>query len=65
MGRKETAIQRAARNVGLHMNLQDVVDGIEEELLVIDSEYHVLFANSAVRGRFQKGAKWPIVRLCY
>jgi len=65
MSRKETAIQRAARNVGLDMNLQDVVDGIEEELLVIDSEYRVLFANSALRGRFQKGAKWPIGRLCY
>ena len=65
MSRKETAIQRTARNVGLDMNLQDMVDGIEEELLVIDSEYRVLFANSAVRGRFQKGAKWPIGRLCY
>ena len=65
MCRKETAIQRAARNAGLDITLQDIVDGVEDELLVIDREYRVKFANSAVRGRFQKGAESLIGRLCY
>ena len=35
MDKKETAIQRAARNVGLDVSLQDIVDSVEDELLVI------------------------------
>lgn len=65
MGRKETAIQPATGNTGLDISPQDIADGMEDELLVIDSDYRVLFANSAVRGRFQKGAESPIRRLCY
>ncbi len=65
MGRKDTAIQRRAKNVGLDLAPQDLVDAIEDELLVIDSKYRVRFVNSAVRRRFQKGAKSPIGRLCY
>jgi len=65
MGRKDTAIQRKVRNVGLDITLQDIVDSVEDELLVIDSKYRVRFVNSAVRGRFQKGAASLIGRLCY
>ena len=54
-----------SRTRALDITLQDVVDGVEDELLVIDSEYRVRFANSEVRGRFQRGAKSPIGRLCY
>ena len=50
---------------GLDITPQDLVDGLEDELLVIDSEYRVRFANLAVRDRFQKGAESPIGRLCY
>lgn len=35
MRRKETAIQRGARNVGLDITLLDIVDGMEDELLLI------------------------------
>ena len=65
MSRKDTAIQRAAVNAGLDINLQDIMDGMEDELLVIDRNYRVRFANSAVRDRFQKGGKSPVGRLCY
>ena len=65
MGKNKTAIQQVARNAGLDITLQNIVDSVEDELLVIDSEYRVLFANSAVRGRFQKGAEWPVGQLCY
>ncbi len=62
---KETAIQRAAKNAGLDITLQDMVDGIEDEFLVIDSEYRVRLTNSAVRSRLRKRAKSPIGRRCY
>ncbi len=55
----------ASRIRGLDIVLQELVDGMEDELLVIDSEHRVKFANSAVRDRFQKGAKSPIGRFCY
>ena len=62
---KETAIQRAAKNAGLDITLQDMVDGVEDEFLVIDSEYRVRLTNSAVRSRLRKRAKSPIGRRCY
>ena len=65
MRKKETAIQPAAGDLGLDITLQNIVDGVEDELLVIDSEYRVRFANSAVRSRFQKEAESLIGKLCY
>ena len=62
---KETAIQQAAKNAGLDITLQDMVDGVEDEFLVIDSEYRVRLTNSAVRSRLRKRAKSPIGRRCY
>jgi len=38
---------------------------VEDELLVIDSKYRVRFANSAARGRLQKGDESLVGRLCY
>ena len=65
MRMKETAIQRSANNAGLDITLQDMVDGVEDEFLVIDSEYRVRLTNSAVRSRLRKRAKSPIGRRCY
>ena len=65
MRKKETATQQAAGNAGSDITLQDIVDGVEDELLVIDSEYRVRFANSAARDRLQKGAESLVGRLCY
>ncbi len=65
MGEKETAIQRAKGNTGTDLTLQDIVDGVEDELLVIDSDYRIRFANSAARGRFQKGAESLVGGFCY
>ncbi len=52
-------------DAGLDITLQNIVDSVEDELLVIDGDYRVKFANSVVRGRLQKGDKSPIGRLCY
>ena len=65
MGRQNRAIQRGASSAGLDIAMQDLVDGVEDQLLVIDSEYRVRFANSAVQRRFQKEAESFIGRLCY
>jgi len=65
MGRKKATLPRTAGNEGLDMSLQDVVDGVEDELLVIDSEYRVRFANSVAQDRYQKGAESPIGKYCY
>jgi signal transduction histidine kinase len=65
MARKGAAIQRATRSAAWDISLQDIVDGVEDEILVIDSEYRVRFANLAVQGRLQKGAESLIGGLCY
>ena len=62
---KETAIQRAAKNAGLDITMQDMVDGIEDEFLVIDSEYRVILSNLAVQRKIKRRAKSPIGKLCY
>ena len=49
----------------MDITLQDIVDDVEDELLVIDSEYRVLFVNSAARGRIQREAESPIGKPCY
>ena len=54
MQRKDEALQQVARNADLDIKLQDIVDGIEDELLVIDRAYLVKFSNSAVLRRVRK-----------
>ena len=46
MGQKKAAIQRTGGNASLDMNLQDVMDGIEDKLFVIDREYRCLLYTS-------------------
>ena len=64
MSGEETPVPRRTE-LGSQITLQDVVDSVEDELLVIDGEYRIRFANSAVRGRFDEGGDWPAGRLCY
>jgi signal transduction histidine kinase len=65
MRRKRTAIQRAAKDLGLETNLKGILDSVEDELLVVDCDYRVRFANSAVLGRFQKKPESPVGEVCY
>lgn len=65
MPRKDEAIQRRARNPRLDAALHDVVDGLEDQLVAIDREYRIVFANSAVRSILGKGAESPVGRLCH
>jgi len=65
MRKKGAAIRQAAGNTGSDITLQEVVDGVEDGLLVIDSEYRVRFANSVVWGGLEKGVGSLVGRLCY
>ena len=66
MGEKRGQIKQFAGSTGLDLNLQDIVDIMEDELLVIDSEYRVRFARLAGQGIFRKRTESsPIGRLCY
>jgi len=65
MGRKKMPTKRVATRASLDIGLQDILDGVEDELFVIDSQYRVKFANSAALDRIQKKTQSPIGRLCY
>lgn len=65
MARRKVGAPQVTYNEDLDISLQSVVDGVEDELLVIDREYRVIFVNSVVRDKFLKGIKSPIGKLCY
>lgn len=65
MGKKDKAVQRTKKNAGLDITFQEIVDGLEDEILVIDSKYRVMFANTALRGKYCEEAELPIGGLCY
>lgn len=62
MARKSDIARKA---LGSDITLQDLLDSVEDEILVIDSEYRVKFANSAIRRRLRNADESPIGRLCY
>ena len=64
MGQKKAPIRQAGETASLDMNLQDVVDGIEDKLFVIDREYRVNFANLAMKRTLPEGKPF-IGNLCY
>jgi len=65
MSEKETANQRAVGNIDTDITLYDILNGIEDPILVIDSDYRVRFANSAAGSTFRKRAGSLVGRLCY
>lgn len=65
MARKRGAIPRTTQTATPDMDLQGVLDNVEDELLVIDSEYHIRYANAAACARLPEGAGSPAGKLCY
>ncbi len=65
MDSKDTIIQKSIENAGLEVVLQDILDAIEDEIIIIDREYQVRYANSVVLNKLQKKAESPIGRMCY
>ena len=62
---KKKQAHPVATDADLEMVLRRIVDGMEDELLVIDKEYRVRFANSVVRDRFQHKDESLVGTLCY
>jgi signal transduction histidine kinase len=64
MGREKTGTPKL-RDSGLKADLQEIIDAVEDELLVVDSEYRVRFANAAMRRKYQKKGGDIVGKLCY
>jgi len=62
---KDESSSQSAGLSHLELDLQAVVDGMEDELVIVDEEYRIRFANSVAGSRYQKGAESPIGKLCY
>jgi len=65
MVRMKVEAQQVTDNEELNTSLQNIVDRVEDELLVIDREYRVIFANASARDKFLKGIKSPMGKPCY
>ncbi len=48
-----------------HVNLEEVIDSVEDEIIVIDDRYRIQFVNAAVRGRLPADMPSPIGKPCY
>lgn len=44
--------------------IQDLIDGVKDELIIVDSDYRIRYANAAALGRANKSES-PVGRLCY
>ena len=65
MSQKKALNQKTNADLALNITLQDIMDGIEDELLVIDSDYRIRFANSAAQGKLKKEPESIIGCRCY
>jgi len=61
---KKGALEQVGPSAGLAMSLQQALDGVEDEVLLVDGEHRVLFANLAMRRRLRDGELY-LGRHCY
>lgn len=57
--------QPAVECSDLDIGLKDIMDNLEDEVFIVDSGYHILFVNSAVRRRLPAKAASPLGGRCY
>ena len=55
--------QKTVKKAELDISLQDILDGVEDEIVVVDSEHRIRFANSAALKQFAPESS--IGKLCY
>lgn len=63
--RRAKVMRRLIEDTGLDITLQDIVDGLEDELLVISSDYRLRFFNSAARRSLGNKAEAAIGKPCF
>ncbi len=61
----ESAVRKSIESAGLEVILQGVLDAIEDEIVIINNEHKVIFANSVLRNRVQREESSLIGRYCY
>jgi len=63
MASKQKPTQKVVARAGLDISLQDILDGVEDDIVVVDSEHRIRFANSAALKKFAPQSS--IGKLCY
>ena len=63
MASKQKPTQKVVTRAGLDISLQDILDGVEDDIVVVDSEHRIRFANSAALKKFTPESS--IGELCY
>ncbi len=65
MPRKQGTIPASEHDLILDVTLQDILSGVEDEIIVIDSGYRIRFMNPAARNRLPDAVESPLGKLCY
>lgn len=63
MASRQKPTQQVVTRVGLDILLQDILDGVEDDIVVVDNEHRVRFANSAALKKL--ALESSIGKLCY
>ncbi len=63
MTSKRKPAQKTVKKAELDISLQEILDGVEDDIVVVDSEYRIRFANSAALKKF--AGQSSIGKLCY
>jgi len=65
MGGRRIKPQTASGDEALDLSLQELVASLEDELFIVDKEYHIKFVNSSAIQRLAGHVDSPVGRLCY
>ncbi len=63
MASKVKPTQKTVKKAELDISLQDILDGVEDEIVVVDNEHRIRFANSAALKQFAPESS--VGKLCY
>jgi len=64
MSKKKLPVKHDTENKELNITLQDIVDSVEDELLVIDTQYRILFTNETVKKNYRSKDNL-VSQVCY
>ena len=60
-----STLRKSIESAGLETILQDVLDAIEDEIVIINTEHRIIYSNSVLRNRIQNGEGSLIGQRCY
>ncbi|MDY6834483.1 MAG: hypothetical protein SVY53_06765 [Chloroflexota bacterium] len=65
MDMDDRVVSASYRRSSCDIDLRDIVDSIEDQLMVVDTEYRIRLVNSAMRKGLAENAPCPIGMTCY